>query len=249
MPRGTAYQQTRVNAGATDLEYANPSVFPSSNRAWGAWFCNASTATTGTASGLLSTNVAAITAPTITNSSTDKKYARYDTTTTISTTAGLRGTAVQGMRAWNVVFRCKFRVTIGTGAPRVWIGLWSDVGGAPTGEDAMNARSAVIFGKRAADTNWQVGRNDSAGVTVYTDFLNGGTGSAIAIDGNWHTVEVLAVDATPKFSVSLDGGAYHDFTTEIPATGTGLNVLGALQNSVAASSTLDLRYVEITYDN
>jgi hypothetical protein len=196
--------------------------------------------------GLFSSGLSFQGTPTYTNTLADGRYQRHDTTAVADTTMGLRLTILYTMRGWNPVLRTRFRVTRGTGAPRIWLGFWTTSGSNPTGDDALNTASGIFLGARSTDTNWVVGSNDSVGATTFTNFLPGNTGSAIAIDTAIHTAEVMADDANSRFRIRLDHGKWMNVTADIPAQATAMSPFAMIQNSAAASSTLDLFWLEMT---
>jgi hypothetical protein len=55
-----------------------------------------------------------------------------------------------------------------------------------------------------------------------------------------HRVRILGVAATPKWQISYDGGAYTDFTTEIPAIDTPLGIICMSSRASTTSTTLKM---------
>jgi parallel beta-helix repeat protein len=232
------------NAGALNLRVPQLLPLPSSGLKFGAYFANNHASTLG--AGMFTSGLSFQGTPTYSNVLAEGRYQRHDTTTTAATTMGLRLTILYTMRGWNPVLRTKFRVTRGTGAPRIWIGFWTDATTNPTGDDALNTKSGVFLGARSTDTNWVAGSNDSVGATTFTNFLPGNTGSPIAIDTGIHIAEVMADDANSRFRIRLDQGRWMNVTADIPAQATAMSPFVMIQNSAAASSLLDIFWLEMT---
>lgn len=181
----------------------------------------------------------------------DGRFVRWATKTATPASGdngGWKIAAAITCRAWNPSIFVRFRLNQ-TADCRMWIGLWSDLASDPSGDDALNARSGVTFGIGAANNTvgtgstvgWQVAHNDSSGATVLDTV-------GPAADTNVHTIEIVAVDGSSKFKYSLDGAAYVDVSTDIPATATALTFITQIETSAAAQKTLDLFDISVTSD-
>jgi hypothetical protein len=56
----------------------------------------------------------------------------------------------------------------------------------------------------------------------------------------------MADDANSRFRIRLDQGKWMNVTSDIPAQATAMSPFAMIQNSAAASSTLDLFWLEMT---
>lgn len=181
----------------------------------------------------------------------DGRFVRWQTKTSTPAAldkGGWRIAAAITCRAWNPTFFCRFRLNQ-TADTRLWLGITGDLAADPTGDDALNAKSGVMFGigvvnntvGTGSTVGWQLMHNDGTGATV-SDTVGP------AADTNIHTIEIKAVDASSKFQYSLDGGAFVDVTTDIPAPATALSFIAELQTSAAAQKTMDLFDIHVTSD-
>jgi hypothetical protein len=95
---------------------------------------------------------------------------------------------------------------------RVFIG-WSSSATGIAGEDPLNALSGCGVGKKAADTNWQIVKNDGTGATVFVD-----TGIAFAITAVTIQVELDSTSFRSVIGTTTNTAQ----TTEMPAATTML---------------------------
>lgn len=181
----------------------------------------------------------------------DGRFVRYTTNTSTPAAnekGGWRVSTALICRAWNPTFFARFRLNQ-TADTRMWFGITSDLVSDPTGDDALNAKSGVLFGigvvnntvGTGSTVGWQVMHNDGSGATV-----NETVGPAA--DTSVHTIEIVAVDSTPKFKYSFDGGSFVDITPDIPATATPLTFIAIIQTSAAATKNVDFFDIHVTSD-
>jgi len=121
-------------------------------------------------------------------------------------------------RSYNPRLTIRFRLDKSTNN-RLAMGFTNNITTLPTSDTLLtNSDTGILVGFRPADVN-------------YTVFLNNGTGtmladgsSGVAKDTSWHKAVIQANDATPSFTVTIDGGTpiVYGSTQPIPASTTPL---------------------------
>ena len=113
-----------------------------------------------------------------------------------------------------------------------FIGLTSDITAFPTGDDHLNAKNGFMFYKTSAN-NFRIGMNDGVGATGFSSDI-------ATADTNTHTIILRANETGTKFSYSWDFAPFIDFTTNIPASTTGLGLVCSVENNAAVSRKMRL---------
>lgn len=254
--KATTDTLTNKTLDANDTGNYLPSIQTTPDvRIIGGWWGGTVTTGIGFTAGVI-TN----TAPTntFTNSATDGKYRAMTSGATAGNVAGHKVNDAQGavFRAIKPRFKAKFRCTDVTNC-RVFVGLTNQggTGGSATystGDDPFAGPLAGIAlqYRSSTDTNFQIGRNDTSGATVFVD-----TGVTPASNSGIHTIEIKtdniqSASAATGFMWSLDGGAFSSvLTTDIPAAGTPLYCQVNIETSTTAGKPMDLWYWYIVAQN
>lgn len=182
--------------------------------------------------GLWAASLTAIGTPTDTYDATEGKTVVYATGASSGANAGLRQTSAQYRRDWSS-YHC-MRVSFSSTANiRVFLG-WSSSNAEVAGEDPLNALHGAGVGKRSADTNWQVIRNDGSGATVFVD-------TGIPFDTSGVTVE-MQLDST-NFKCRIGGVEQTAQTTELPGTTTSLFAHAQIETSAVADKTIQIAFI------
>ena len=101
----------------------------------------------------------------------------------------------------------------------------------PTGDDALNARNGFMVGWISGGTNFIAHRNDGVGATDVT-------GSIAPLDTAIHTVSLVGDEANSRFSARIDNNPYIHYTTEIPASTSGMAIIWANETNETAAKNL-----------
>lgn len=160
---------------------------------------------------------------------------RFNTGTTQNSLAGARISASL-LTERDLNPECHWKIQLGqTTDTRMVFGFTS--GGAPVSatEPLPSLTGIVFIYDSSVDANWHIRQNQGTATSadVVTNVAAAGT-----------TVKVFklrAVNATPKFQYSYDGGAWTDIaTTQIPAASTTMGWIWYIDNLTAANKTLDI---------
>jgi hypothetical protein len=245
---------TRLRYTDTNAEYyfdgtywrivRNPGSLPSSGRKTG-WWTGLNSGDALLDSGGTPSITSAGTPITAVFDATAGRGARYDTSATAGVYAGCRNTFAVAMRAWNPVFRAKFRVTNpnADASQRFFCGITSVATALANSNDQLNAIHGVGIAIRSTDTVWQIATNDGANATVFTP-VTGNPG----VDATIRTIEIYGDEANTRFGVIFDGGAAQHFTVDIPTQTAALIPQACNYNVIAASRPFDLFWAEMESD-
>jgi hypothetical protein len=150
----------------------------------------------------------------------------YDPTGTPKQLANYSASSVAGQKGWrmgsnnpttlrtlNPYLSSRVRPGSDVTVMRFYMGWTSSATTLPMSDTPLNNLHGLLVGFRAADTNYMI-------------FHNGGLASEPApiatastkTASQARTIEIIADDATPKFSVSINGATLVNATTDIPAT-------------------------------
>lgn len=199
-----------------------------------------SLAAAATANGTLSGMIAGTGTLTSTSSTTEGYFKRPTTTNVSGNFAGYRF-SIFAIRNQNPRIKVKFKLAQ-TAVQRLNIMFSSGSSGFPGGDDPLNALSGFGLHIKSTDTTtFYIAHNDGAGATV-----DDSTG--VATDTNKHTIELQAVAASNKFQWSLDGSAFADVTTEIPAAGDTIGMWVTIETAEAVAKNMDVYYIWAEWD-
>lgn len=151
--------------------------------------------------------------------------------------AGWRLAQLFTIRAFNPYFFFRFKLNQTGTDQRLFIGPTSRAGSNPAnGDDELNAQSGIMLSLRAADTVFQIMRNDGSGASVFTNVEGNPT-----VDTNVHTIEFLADENGSRWFTIWDGDNINrqSFTTEIPGSTTRMGVHFIIQTATAATKRFD----------
>jgi len=179
--------------------------------------------------GIMAVNVTAIGSFAHFRDATEGKGADFATGAVSGNNGGLRQTTQFFRRDWSSYMIGRLKAN-STSNVRLFIG-WSSDNAEIAGEDPLNAFEGCGVGKRSADANWQVIRNNGVGATVFVD-------TGIPFSTSFFTIEMQA-DGT-NFRCRIDGTEQTAQTTELPATTTNLYFHAEIETSAAADKTLTL---------
>jgi hypothetical protein len=156
-------------------------------------------------------------------------------TATTGSKAGFHCTsgAATTYRSWNP--RIKVRQKISATANTVYYVGWSSTNAALTGDNPLDNLSGFVFGKRTADTNWFIIKNDGDATQDVVD-------TGVAVSTAIHTVELVCDNANSKIGWSVNGAAFTYETTEIPAATTGLWYVATCETEENVAKTLSMYY-------
>jgi hypothetical protein len=179
--------------------------------------------------------------------STAGRGAQYATGTSAGTWAGIRGSTQSIIRAYNPIFRLKFRLdqTNSGNVMRYFAGFATNTAVIPNTDDPLSGIFGVGLQINSTDTTFKIGHNDGggAGLAAQTNI----TGTP-AIDTSVHTIEIAADNANTRFGVSWDGGAYQFISSDIPFSTSALNVHAAIYNVTTTDVSHDIFYGELESD-
>lgn len=145
--------------------------------------------------------------------------------------AGWRQPIAISRRAFGAEYYCKFSLSHTSTDIRTYFGYCSS-GGAPTGNDYLNALSGIMLYSIDGVTNFRVGKNDGSGATVFVD-------TGIASDTAVHEFRIKADDTNSRWGWALDSQTLTWETADIPASTTSLDILYEIQAVTATAVTLD----------
>jgi len=117
------------------------------------------------------------------------------------------------VRQLNPYLSCKIRVGTTIDVMRFYVGWMSTNVTIGSTDTPLANLHGLLVGYRDQDSFYQIFHN--GGLASEPAPISTGTSKAISSS---RTIEIIADDATPKFSVSVNGGALVNVTTDIPAT-------------------------------
>jgi hypothetical protein len=200
--------------------------------------------TTNLGMGLFSTLSAATGNITATSAgdSTNGRPMIFTTGATTGNRGGYRIAASTMLPLVDPKMRFRFRMSVSSdyANSRMFYGFINNA--EPTGDTPFDAGAfGVAFGFRTTDTKFQFYRNDTTGTGVYTD-------TGVVFDTAVHEVKIVCTLAGTKWSVSFDGGAYTDYTTEIPGTTSPVTPTLFMETNENASKIVYLYQASITIE-
>lgn len=154
-------------------------------------------------------------------------FYRFNTGAVAGNGANFKCISVYTIRAFNPYLGVKFMVDVVTNN-RITVGFKSNPSIViPDGTDEpMPSVSGIMLVQRAGDTTFFIATNNGAATSTFTN-----TGVTV-LANTLHTFRVRAVGDT-KFQWSVDGGAWTDITTTIPASTTTLGFYAGIQTNEA----------------
>lgn len=227
---------------------AFPSVLPSpSTGRWGFILPTASSTTgvTGMYAGTLVTATAtgSGTFGGVVTSSVGAR-GRYATGSSINSICGAKLASLMTERDLNPWIQLKCQISVVT-TLRFFFGFQSTVTAPTSTADSLANLSGVGFkfdtGVHA--TNISVMQNDGSASSDSTTVSNVGT-----MDTAVHTYAVRALNSGTKFQVSMDGAAWTDINTKIPAASTTITPHWFIETLTAAGKNFDVWYVQQIQD-
>lgn len=144
--------------------------------------------------------------------------------------------------------------------PTIWINFGVDISAAPTtsqlflgvadigtqtgiwdNADPLNSpQDGFMLCKRAADTNWQIGRNDGSGAGTYDN-----TGNFPAVDTGYHSLKIMGDNNNDRWGMSFDGGSMVWKTDDDPIEERNLGIACIFQ-ATSGTQLRKLRIFDIT---
>jgi len=232
-----------MNANANTFQNLKPS---SIIKKTGDWY-GRGTASIINGDGILTGINSHITVGTATHTSTFDTTGVYDHVSTGTTANSIGGTKGSGfsIRGLNVAFSCRFNLVQVT-ASRCYVGLHSNGGTNPASSgDVLNTFGGVgLWFDSAVSANWKIVFNNAGG--------SNSTDTTIAAAAGIHTLNIVAVDGSTKFTFELTGGtdaiALQDVTGDIPAQTTALGYYAYVENLTTTASLMDIYAVHVESD-
>lgn len=179
--------------------------------------------------GLWGTAVTAIGTPTTVNSTTEGTIQQFATGAVSGNNAGLRQTTAFYRREWESYLICRI-IPSTTTAIRAFVGF-SSSSAEIAGETSLDNLSGCGLAKRAADTNWQIVRNDGDATTDYVDTGIAFTTSAMAVGVQINSTNLRTYLNTTELSAQ---------TTELPAAATDLFAHVEIETSAASDKNVQI---------
>lgn len=248
--KGTAGQVLTVKSDESTIAWIDPAVgggggggggepgdfqFPIvDNVISGAWYGTSTTGAAGIWNGFL-TNTSNVTPSTITDT-TGRIGMRYAFTAD-DDRAGFRTNDEFFLRANDpeIWVRYRFLLNGNDDDYRVVIGFVENVSADYGSDNALDNEEVFLWFKETSDTVIQSGRNDGD-ATQNKD----GAVSVTSTDENVHTIRLVGDTTNSRYGLSLDGGNFTYYTTEIPAANTRLGCIVQFENEDSNN-----RFVEI----
>lgn len=155
-------------------------------------------------------------------------YSRFDTGAVSGNTANMRYANPYTVRAFNPFLGIKFMLSVATNN-RTHIGFKTTptTAVADGTDDPLANISGVMIAQRAADNTFQICSNNGSANSNFAP-----TGVSI-VANTIYTIKFRAVGDS-KFQYSLNGGAWTDITTQIPASTTAIGVYAGIQTAESA---------------
>lgn len=174
---------------------------------------------------------------------TNGTYAKMSTTSTINSASTHKYSAFITIRAFNPVLAVKFKNATSATSNILYTGFKASSGD-PTGgtTDPLASNSGIMLVQRAADTQYQICTNSGGANSTFTS-------TGVNVDTTTvNTIVFRADDANTKWQWSLNGSAWTDVTTTIPASTTQLVYMSGIQTTEAVIHDLWLYGVDISSD-
>lgn len=191
--------------------------------------------------GLFTNNMLNTGGATTTMDNTNGCYTPYNTATTIGDNSAYRTNNNWTMRNFNPIIAVEFAISVATNN-RAWIGFRSSNALPAIGDEPMISLSGVMLVQRSGDTTWQIATNSGNATSTFVD-----TGVTITA-GTQYTLIIKADAANNKFQWSLNGSAFADLTTTIPAATTPLGFFMGNQTAEPVTHAIRNYNVEAVSD-
>lgn len=173
-------------------------------------------------------------------------WQHYSTDATTSATCATRTLDTFVARAQNPTFSAKIRMPTTIANQRVYVGFTSDVTQDPKNGNFLDGKHGVMF-----CYGYQIGDGDGSTGHWYIMCNNGAGTSFLQSTGITAFVGKIAIvlkfdDVNNKVSWSINGGAFSDITTQVPASTTLMGEAWGIQTTTTSTRDLDVFYVDTT---
>lgn len=193
--------------------------------------------------GLFTNNMTNTGGATPTMDNTNGIYTPYNTSASIGSASGYRTTNNYTIRNFNPIILVNFAVSVATNN-RAWVGFISNTALPASGvEDALANLSGVMLTQRSTDTTWQIATNNGGTNSTFVDT------TVTVVAGTLYQLIIKADATNNKFQWSLQGSAFADLTTTIPAATTTLGYGMMCQTAEAVTHGIRNYNVETVSDH
>ena len=211
----------------------------------GAWF-GGTPATNG--DGMLNGRLTAIAVGTGTNAAggvdSTGNYRTFDTGATINSISGIFSNALSMTRVMHAYFKTAIYLNSVSNV-RVFAGLVNSNAAPASAADPLNALEGVgLWLDSGVSADWKIMHNDATGAST-VDAL---TTPVTAATSTLYPIEIYVDKSDSEFRVKFNEDNYKTFTTNIPASTTGLAFRVYMENTTGASRTFRCFYAIIRND-